>query len=62
MSRVVKKNCGFLQLLAQCPHHQLKSLLKTATLQQVRALVQIIYNVLTEDIPFTEEQKRKVMH
>ena len=61
MSRVVKINRGFLQLLARCPHHQLQFLLKTATPQQVHALVQIIYNVLTENIPFTEEEKRKLM-
>ena len=61
MSRVVTNNRGFIQLLAQCPHHQLQFLLKTATPQQVHALVQIIYNVLTENIPFTDEEKRKLM-
>ena len=60
MSRVVKINRGFLQLLAQCPDHQLQFLLKTATPQQVHALVQIIY-VLTENIPVIEEEKRKLM-
>ena len=47
MSRVVKNNRGFLQLLADCPSKQRQFLLKTATPQQLHTLVQIIYNVLT---------------
>ena len=61
MSRVVKSNRGFLQLLAQCPDHQLQFLLKTATPQQVHALVQIIYNALYKNTPVTEEEKSKLM-
>ena len=60
MSRVVKNNRGFLQLLADCPH-QRQFLLKTATPQQMHALVQIIHNVLHENIPIPEENKRKVL-
>ena len=59
MSRVVKSNRGFPQLLAQCPDHQLQFLLKTATPQQVHALVQIIYNVLYKNIPVTEDALQK---
>ena len=61
MSRVVKNNRGFLQLLADCPHQQRQFLLKTATPQQMHALVQIIHNVLYENIPIPEENKRKVL-
>ena len=61
MSRVVKNNRGFLQLLADCPHQQRQFLLKTATPQQMHALVQIIHNVLHENIPIPEENKRKVL-
>ena len=61
MSRVVKNNRGFLQLLADCLHQQRQFLLKTATPQQMHALVQIIHNVLHENIPISEENKRKVL-
>ena len=61
MSRVVKNNRGFLQFLADCPHQQRQFLLKTATPQQVHALVQIIHNVLHENILIPEENKRKVL-
>ena len=40
MSRVVNNNRGFLQLLADCPAYQRQFLLKTATPQQLHALVQ----------------------
>ena len=58
MSRVVNNNCGFLQLLADCPAYQRQILLNTATLQQPHALVQVLYNVLKRHIPISEENKR----
>ena len=61
MSQVVKNNRGFLQLFADCPFHQRQFLLKTGTPQKMHALVQIIYNVLKENIPVSEEDRRKVM-
>ena len=57
MSRVVKNNRGFLQLLAHCPA---QFLLRTATPQQVHALVQVLYNVLKGYIPFPEENRQKL--
>ena len=60
MSRVVNNDRGFLQLLADCPPKQRQFLLKTATPQQLHALVQIIYNVLTENIPVSEEVRAKL--
>ena len=57
MSQVVKNNRGFLQLLADCPNHQRQFLLRTATPQQVHALVHIIYNILTGNIPCSEKNK-----
>ena len=48
MSRVVNNNRGFLQLLADCPAHQRQFLLKTATPQQLHALL----------IPIRQENKR----
>ena len=41
MSQVVKNNRGFLQLLAVCSAHQRQFLLRTATPQQLHALVQV---------------------
>ena len=61
MSRVVKNNRGFLQLLAHCPIHQCEFLLRTATPQQVLALVQVLYNVLFQHIPFPEENRQKLL-
>ena len=58
MFHVVNNNRGFLQLLADCPAYQLRFLLKTATPQQLHALVQVLYNVLMGHIPIPEENKR----
>ena len=58
MSRVVNNNRGFLQLLAACPAYQRQFLLKTATPQQLHALVQVLYNLLMGHIPISEENKR----
>ena len=58
MSRVVNNSRGFLQLLADCPAYQRQFLLKTATPQQLHALVQVLYNILMGHIPISEENKR----
>ena len=57
-SRVVNNNRGFLQLLADCPAYQRQFLLKTATPQQLHALVQVLYNIIMGHIPIPEENKR----
>ena len=61
MSRVVNNNRGFLQLLAACPAYQRQFLLKTATPQQLHALVQVLYNLLMGHIPISEENKRVLL-
>ena len=61
MSRVVNNNSGFLQLLADCPAYQRQFLLKTATPQQLHALVQVLYNLLMGHIPISEENKRVLL-
>ena len=58
MSRVVNNNRGFLQLIAACSAYQRQFLLKTATPQQLHALVQVLYNILMRHIPIPEENKR----
>jgi len=60
MSRVVKNNRGFLQLLAHFPNNQCEFLLRTATPQQAHALVQVSYNVLKQYIPFPDENRQKL--
>ena len=50
MSQVVKNNRGFLQFLAVCPAHQRQFLLRTASPQQLHALVQVLYNILCHSI------------
>ena len=55
MSRVVKNNRGFLQLLAHCPTHQCEFLLRTATPQQLK-----FTHVLKGYIPFPEENRQKL--
>ncbi|CAH3166089.1 unnamed protein product, partial [Porites lobata] len=61
MSQVVKNNRGFLQFLAVCPAHQRQFLLRTASPQQLHALVQVLYNILKEYILIPEENKRNVL-
>ena len=61
MSRLVNNNRGFLQLLAACPAYQRQFLLKTATPQQLHALVQVLYNLLMGHIPISEENKRVLL-
>ena len=61
MSRVVNNNRGFLQLLADCLAYQRQFLLKTATPQQLHALVQFLYNILMGHIPISEENKRTLL-
>ena len=61
MARVVRNNRGFLQLLARGPTHQCEFLLRTATPQQVHALVQVLHNVLKGYIPFPEENRQKLL-
>ena len=58
MSRLVNNNRGFLQLLADRPAYQRQFLLKTATAQQLHALVQVLYSILMGHIPIPEENKR----
>ena len=45
-------------MLADCPAHQRQFLLKTATPQQLHALVQVLCNILMGHIPIPEENKR----
>ena len=61
MSCVVKKHFGFLKLLGDRPSHQRHFLLRTATPQQIHALVQGLHNVLNKYIPIPEENRGKLL-
>lgn len=61
MSCIVKNNFGFLKLLADCSSHQRHFLLRTATPQQIHALVQVLLDVLNKYIPIPEENRRKLL-
>jgi len=61
MSRVVRNDPAFLQLLADCSPEQRQFLLMTASPQQMHTLVQVIRNVLHENLPFLEEKRRKLI-
>ena len=61
MSQVVKNNRGFLQFLADCSAHQRQFLLRTASPEQLHALVQVLYNILMEYILIPEENKRNLL-
>lgn len=61
MSCVVKNIFGFRKLLADCPSHQRHFLLRTATPQQMHAMVQVLLNVLNKYIPIPEENRRKLL-
>ena len=61
MSRVVKNNRGFLQILAECSSERRQFLLMTASAQQMHALVQVVCNVLLKHIPVSEEERRKLI-
>ena len=61
MPQVVKNSRGFLQILAVCPAHQRQFLLRTASPQQLHALVQVLYNILKEYILIPEENKRNML-
>lgn len=61
MSCVVKKHFGFLKLLGDRPSHQRHFLLRTATPQQIHALVQGLHNVPNKYIPIHEENRGKLL-
>jgi hypothetical protein len=56
MSRVVRKNHGYLQLLVSCPHHQRQFLLVAATPEQVHAIFQAAHNVRQGHVPLSNRE------
>ena len=46
----VNNNRGFLHLLADCPAYQGQFLLKTASPQQLQALVKVLYNIIMGNV------------
>ncbi len=56
----LKAVAPFLQLLFQASKVQARALLETVDLKQIRAVREIIFNVLNEQIPLTESQQESV--
>ena len=56
----IKKHKGFLQFLSNCDPKMLKIILKNATNDQKRFLVELVSNVLRGNIPLTKNQKLKL--
>lgn len=61
MSRLVKKHWSYLQLLMNTSSkQQRKVLLDTITNDQLRALTQVVVNLLGSILPITPSQKQKL--
>ena len=62
MSNLIRRNRSYLHLLANSASPaQKKLLLLTATPEQVHAICEVCYNVLTECIPCTEAQRERLL-
>lgn len=51
---------SFLEFLAIAPPHQQKMLLKSSTDEQLKLLIEIIYNIAMDNIPISDEDKRQL--
>ena len=57
MTSCMERNIQFLQLLTETSESQREALLKTATPSQIRALAEVIKNILNQKIPCGENQE-----
>ena len=61
MSKVIRDNLGFIQLLIKSPSiKQLKDLLRNITDDQLKALCEISVNVLYGNIPLSKKTKERL--
>lgn len=58
MSRTIKQNISYLRLLPNTRRSQRKALVKTVTLEQLRAIGEIALNILHGVIPLSSSQKK----
>ena len=60
MNSLLKKEQPFLRLFMTASHEQKKALVKTITTSQMRAVIQIVYNIIRGSRNLSESNKRKV--
>ena len=60
MNQLLTKETDFLALLLKTSDKQIRALLKTIQLSQLRAIVQIVYNVLLGNINISEKDKKLI--
>ena len=62
MNSLLKKEQPFLRLFVTASNEQKKALVKTITTSQMRAVIQIVYNIIRGRRNLSESNKRKVRH
>lgn len=55
MSQRIKNHLPLLELLSNCSKTQVKSIIQSASVDQVKALVELFYNIQYGTIPIPEE-------
>lgn len=60
MNQLIKKERAFLKLLLSTNKQQQKAMIKTITTSQMRAMVQIVYNVLQGYGNIPEKDKKRL--
>ena len=60
MSKLIRKNLGYLHFLAHAPPHQKQALLDTASAEQIHAICEVCHNVLSEVIPSSKERRNRL--
>ena len=60
MSKLIRKNHGYLHVLVHGLPQQKQALLDTASAEQIHAICEVCYNLLKEVIPSSEEQRSRL--
>ena len=61
MSALVKRNLNYIRLLSECKSKpQQKALVETITRDQLKAVIEITYNILQLNVPVSKSDKRKL--
>ena len=61
MNPVVKKHLSFFQLLGETHRSQKRALLRTMTRAQLKAVAEIIYNILLTNVELTRAEKDSLL-
>lgn len=60
MSNLVKREAAFIKLLLVTSNEQQRAIIKTITPRQLKAAVQVVYNVLKGNLYLPDKHKRKL--